>query len=60
MNPRSEQDATDSEEDPDLASADASETASETLHKDADPAPSPLIDPGQYNLFNFLDESNDA
>jgi hypothetical protein len=30
------------------------------LHKDADPASSPRIDPGQFSLFDFLDGSNDA
>jgi hypothetical protein len=59
LNPRSEQLATDSEEDPDLASADAGEAASETPHKPEPDSP-PFIDPGQLSVFDFLDGSNDA
>jgi hypothetical protein len=58
-NPRSEQLATDSEEDPDLATADARETASEPPHKQGNPDP-PFIDPGQLTVFDVLDGSNDA
>ena len=59
-NPRSEQLATDSEEDPDLANADASETASEPSHKQVNPDRLPFIDPGQFSVFDFLNGSNDA
>jgi hypothetical protein len=59
-NPRSEQLATDPEKDPDLASADAGESASESPHKQAEPASPPLIDPGQLTVFDFLDGSNNA
>jgi hypothetical protein len=59
-NPRSEQLAADSEEDPDLASADAGETASEQPHKQGKPDSMPPIDPGQLSVFDFLDGSNDA
>jgi hypothetical protein len=57
-NPRSQQAAGDSEEDPDLASADADETASEPHHKLA-PNYEPLVDPGQLTVFDFLDEPGD-
>jgi hypothetical protein len=59
-NPRSEQLATDSEEDPDLASADAGERASESPHKQAEPDSPPFIDAGQLSVFDWLDESDDA
>src|SRR5512132_2067475 len=59
-NPRSEQLAEDSEEDPDLAAVDAGETASEPPHKQAEPGSPPFIDPGQLSVFDFLDGSNDA
>lgn len=58
MNPRSQQSAGDSEEDPDLASADAGETASEPPHK-RDPDSSPFIDPGQLTVFDLLDGTGD-
>jgi hypothetical protein len=58
-NPRSEQLAADSEEDPDLASADAAETASEPPHKQGNPDP-PFIDPAQLTVFDVLGGSNDA
>jgi hypothetical protein len=57
-NPRSEQLAADSEEEPDLANADAGERASEPPHKQAGQDSMPLIDPGQLTVFDFLDGSN--
>jgi hypothetical protein len=59
LNPRSEQSVGDSEEDPDLASADAGETASDPHHKLV-PSPEPLVDPGQLTVFDFLDERGDG
>jgi hypothetical protein len=57
-NPRSQQSAADSEENPDLASADAEETASEGSHKrGADAAP--FIDPGQLTVFDLLEGPSD-
>jgi hypothetical protein len=53
-NPRSQQPAADSEEDPDLANADADETASEVSHKQG-PDAAPYIDPGQLTVFDLLD-----
>jgi hypothetical protein len=58
-NPRSQQSATDSEEDPDLASADAAETASEPPHKEAERDSSPVIFPGQLSMFDLLDGAGD-
>ena len=57
-NPRSQQSATDSEEDPDLANADADEKASEASHK-AGPDAAPYIDPGQLTVFDLLDGPSD-
>jgi len=57
-NPRSQQSATDSEENPDLASADAGETASEPRHKHGSDS-SPVICPGQLSMFDLLDGAGD-
>jgi hypothetical protein len=57
-NPRSQQSASDSEEDPDLASADAGETASEPRHKPGSNS-SPVIFSGQLSVFDFLDGADD-
>jgi hypothetical protein len=57
-NPRSRQSAADSEEDPDLASPDAAETASERPHKQ-DPDSVRFIDSGQLSIFDLLDGSSD-
>jgi hypothetical protein len=46
--------AADSEEDPDLANADADEPASEASHKPG-PDGAPYIDPGQLTVFDLLD-----
>jgi hypothetical protein len=59
-NPRSQQSASDSGEDPDLANADAAETASEVSHKPGSPESVPTVDPGQLTVFDFLDESGDG
>jgi hypothetical protein len=56
-NPRSQQSASDPEEDPDLASADAAETASDLQHKVADSLP--FIDPRQLSVFDLLDAPGD-
>lgn len=58
MNPRSQQSAADSEEDPDLANADADEPASEASHK-LGPDAAPYIDPGQLTVFDLLDGPSD-
>jgi hypothetical protein len=50
----------DSEEDPDLATSAAAETASEVPHKQAKPDSLPSVDPGQLSVFDFLDGSDDA
>jgi hypothetical protein len=60
IEPRSQQLASDSEEDADLASADAGDTASEAAHKQAGPDGRPLIDPGQLTVFDFLDGTDDG
>jgi hypothetical protein len=57
-NPRSQQSAADSEEDPDLANADADEPASEASHK-LGPDAAPYIDPGQLTVFDPLDGPSD-
>jgi hypothetical protein len=57
-NPRSQQSASDTEEDPDLASADAGETASEQRHKPGSNS-SPVIFPGQLSVFDLLDGADD-
>jgi hypothetical protein len=57
-NPRSQLSASDSEEDPDLASADAAETASEPRHKPGSNS-SPVIFPGQLSVFDLLDGADD-
>jgi hypothetical protein len=48
----------DAEEDPDLASADAGETASERRHKHSADS-SPVIFPGQLSVFDLLDGAGD-
>jgi hypothetical protein len=59
-NPRSQQSARDSAEDPDLANADAAETASEASHKPGSLGSVPTVDPGQLTVFDFLYESVDG
>ena len=50
-NPRSQQSASDSEEDPDLASAGAGETASERTHNVGDPD-ALAVHPDQLSVFD--------